>query len=403
MSASTIPRSSMRANDVIHEAIAALMSRPMRAALTALGTVLGVGTLVAIIGLASTAQSQVSARFDALAATTITVEDHHREAPVLTPAAEHRVREQLNGVDGVGYLWPISKAKDIRLTPAGESLDAFGVVAASPGIWAAAGAEFSQGRSFDAFHDEHAQSVAVLGSAVAQRIGLPSLEQQPAILIEGRPYTVIGVLTEAPKLPEFKAQVILPAGTALSRFGEPTSSGANAAKLLVSTKAGAAVQVAAELPWALTPQDLTQVEVIPPPDPRTLRESVDRDLSTLMVVLAGICLFIGAVGIANTTLVAVMERTGEIGLRRSLGARARHIFWQVITESTLLGTLGGLVGTTLGIVTILVVALVQGWTPVIDPRLAAAAPTIGLLVGAAAGLYPSLRASRIQPTEALRR
>ena len=133
---------------------------------------------------------------------------------------------------------------------------------------------------------------------------------------------------------------------------------------------------------------------------------MDADLSNLLLALAAICLFIGAVGIANTTLVAVMERTPEIGLRRSLGARSRHVFAQIIAESSLLGVLGGVVGVvgaTVGILAILAVSLVQGWTPVLEPGLVVVAPAIGLAVGALAGLQPSWQASRIQPTEALRR
>lgn len=158
-----------------------------------------------------------------------------------------------------------------------------------------------------------------------------------------------------------------------------------------------------EAPWAISPHDLTQITVAAPPDPRTLRESVDADLAGLLLTLAAICLFIGAVGIANTTLVAVMEHVPEIGLRRSLGASRAHIFTQIVTESSLLGALGGLIGTTLGIVAILVVSITQGWTPVLDPALALIAPIIGLLVGTVAGIQPSRQASRIQPTEALRR
>lgn len=121
------------------------------------------------------------------------------------------------------------------------------------------------------------------------------------------------------------------------------------------------------------------------------------------MLLAGICLVIGAVGIANTTLVAVLERTGEIGLRRALGARGRHITLQFLAESGALGALGGLVGTSIGTVTVVAMAVVRDWTPVIHPATVVAAPAIGLVTGVLAGLYPAWRASRIQPAEALRR
>lgn len=108
-------------------------------------------------------------------------------------------------------------------------------------------------------------------------------------------------------------------------------------------------------------------------------------------------------GIANTTLVAVLERTGEIGLRRALGARSRHITLQFLAESGALGTLGGLVGTSLGTFAVIGTAMAREWTPVIHPVTVVAAPAIGLVTGVVAGLYPAWRASRIQPVEALRR
>ncbi|MFJ5829702.1 ATP-binding cassette domain-containing protein [Streptomyces sp. NPDC093089] len=126
-------------------------------------------------------------------------------------------------------------------------------------------------------------------------------------------------------------------------------------------------------------------------------------LDELFLLPAFICLFVGTVGIANTTLVAVLERTGEIGLRRALGARARHVAAQFLLESGTWGALGGLIGTALGILTVVPVALARSWTPVIDLGFVAAAPFLGLATGLLAGLYPAWRASRIQPVEALRR
>jgi len=99
----------------------------------------------------------------------------------------------------------------------------------------------------------------------------------------------------------------------------------------------------------------------------------------------------------------VLERAGEIGLRRALGARPRHIGIQFLTESTALGLFGGLIGASLGVLTILGVTIYRHWTALLDPRIVVAAPIAGAAVGLLAGLYPALRASLLEPADALRR
>ena len=139
-----------------------------------------------------------------------------------------------------------------------------------------------------------------------------------------------------------------------------------------------------------------------PPNPQNLQSEVTGDLASLFLVLALISLLIGAVGIANTTLVAVLERTEEIGLRRALGARPRHIAAQFLAEAAMLGTLGGLVGSCIGTAVVVISAAAKDWTAVLNPAYTLPAPLIGTVVGVLAGAYPALRAARTSPLAALR-
>ena len=119
-------------------------------------------------------------------------------------------------------------------------------------------------------------------------------------------------------------------------------------------------------------------------------------------MLGGISLLVGAIGIANVTLVSVLERTGEIGLRRALGATRRHIATQFMFESAVLGALAGLIGASLGVLVIVGVSANRQWTPILDEWIPLAAPFAGAIVGLIAGLYPALKAASIEPITALR-
>jgi putative ABC transport system permease protein len=143
--------------------------------------------------------------------------------------------------------------------------------------------------------------------------------------------------------------------------------------------------------------------VAAPANPTTIKGSVTTALNSLFLLLAGISLLIGAVGIANTTLVAVLERSGEIGLRRALGARPRQIAFQFLAESAALGALGGLIGTAIAVAATVLTAVSKQWTPIIEPWTVIVAPVLGACVGVLAGLYPALRAASVEPAEALRR
>jgi putative ABC transport system permease protein len=318
--------------------------------------------------------------------------------------AQQRI-EALNGVAHAGVWWPMdlpgSEAAVSALPPgvgqAGSGVDGIGVYAATPGAVEAARPEYSLGRGFDAFCQDRAEHVVVLGSAAARRLGIGQLETNPAVFIGGQAFTVVGVIGDVERNAEFLAAAIIPS-TVAPLWGQPKEI---SPRMLIETDLGAAQLVGAQAAMALRPDRPELLRAIVPPDPKTLRDNVSNDLSSLFLALAAVSLIIGAFGIANTTLVSVLERIPEIGLRRSLGARPSHITAQFLAESAVLGTLGGITGTTLGILTVLGAALAQNWTAIMPTALLAAS-LIGTLTGLAAGLYPALKATRIEPANALR-
>lgn len=403
-----LPQPRMELRDLISESAAGLLARPARVALTVLGTVIGVAALVATLGLSKTAGNQIVGRFDAVAATDIVItpvpaaqRSGGGAVDVIPWDAESRLK-RLNGVAAAGTLAEVNvRGQLVRSVPINDPLGQTDVQlpirAASPGLWRAVRAQLAAGRFPDQGHSARANRVAVLGANAAQRLGITNLDQQPAIYIGDRLYQVIGLLRSVGRQPSLLGSVTIPNGTARQEFGltAPTA-------VQIETKIGAVNLIADQAPRALNPTDPGALRVAAPPDPEKLKGGVQNDLQALFLLLGAVSLLVGALGIANVTLVSVLERVGEIGLRRALGAARRHIAAQFLIESTVMGLLGGIIGTSLGILVVVGVAASRTWTPVLYPWIPFVAPLIGGLIGLLSGTYPSLRAAAMEPVEALR-
>ncbi len=404
-------RSRLSAGDLARESLAGILQRPGRSALTMLGTVLGIGTFVVVLGLSETANGQISKDFNALLATQVTVTDTgaaNATTPTLDfPSDASVAADRINGVIAAGVWWQVllgsaTAAQVSNLpgddAPAGVNLP---VYAADPGALRASQPSLASGVLFNAFDQAEREPVAVLSAAAAAQLGVLGAASQPTVFIAGQAFTVVGIIRSDSRLPQFGLGLIVPASTALADWGLPQP--AQPAQMIIRTRVGAAQVVARQAAVAIRPDDPGLLSAAAPAAPTTLRNAVAASLRTLLLSLAAVAVIVGALGIANTSLVAIMERTAEIGLRRALGARPGHIAAQFLTESAVLGLGGGVIGTGAGVVITLAVTVAERWTAILEPAVVLLALPAGAVVGLVAGLYPALRASSIEPAEALRR
>ncbi len=403
------PADRFRFTDLLGEATADIGSRPGRLVMTIIGTVLGITALVATIGLAQTAAAQIARQFDANAVTQLAVTPRTASTGGGTTVATAALPwdtvprlERLAGIESAAVLAEVSLPEAVVTAvpvndPSQPPSAPPPIYAASDGLLDTLGGRLSTGRFFDAGHDLRADRVAVLGARAAERLGVLRVDTQPSVFIDGIAYAVVGVVDSVDARAEVLSAVILPTGTARADLGLPAPGDAQARIAI-----GAGPQLRAQAALALTPDDPESLEVNAPDGRSELGQDVQADVNEVFVVLSVIVLLAGGVGIANVTMLSVMERVGEIGLRRAIGATGRQIAGQFVAESVVVGLLGGLIGSALGVFAVVGISVVRNWTPVVDPWIALAGALLGAVVGLVAGGIPARRAARIEPVDALR-
>lgn len=240
--------------------------------------------------------------------------------------------------------------------------------------------------------------VAVLGSVAAERLAITDVGEGVSVSIAGVRFAVIGILNHLPPNPDIDRAVLIGDEAAVSLLGvEP-----NPTSVYLRVNPDRVEATRALLARTANPGAPSEVSVARPSDALEARAKVDEGLQKLLLGLGGVALVVGGVGVANVMVISVLERRGEIGLRRALGAKRGHIRSQFVIEAATLAGIGGLPGAVLGSVVTWAYASRQGW--LVDIPVTGLAYGVGgaLLIGAIAGLYPASKAARLDPAEAVR-
>jgi putative ABC transport system permease protein len=392
--------SKLTGRDLLRVGSLGLRSRRVRAALSALGISIGIAAIVGVLGISQASKSLLLAELGQLG-NLITVQAGNSLSgqPAELPATAYGMVARIAPVTSVAQAGAISGTYIYR-TPyvAAVNTNGISLTAASPTLPATLGATIAHGAFLNPATARY--PAVVLGAEAATLLGITSLAHPTQIWIGGHWFTVTGILNPIPLQTPMDAMAFIGFPVAEQYFGfdgHPTQLYLRATFSQVSA-------VANVLPATVNPASPTEVTVSFPSDILQTATDAKGAYNSLFLGLGAVALLAGGVGIANVMVISVLERRSEIGLRRAIGATRRHIAEQFLAEALLLSALGGIAGAITGVLATWIYAATQHWQVPIPALTLYSAVGIGaaLAIGAIAGLYPSMRAARLSPTEALR-
>ncbi len=384
--------------DMMRASLIGLRTRRLRSILSGLGIVIGIAAMVGVLGLSESSKSDLLAQLDQLGTNMLRIEAGSGigigtgELPEDSTVMVSRVGpvEQVASISETG-----ANVYRTDLVPEGQT-GGITVKAVDENLLATLQGQMASG----IFLDEAASDlpVVVLGSVAAERLGVTDGAGGTVVWLGDEWFSVVGVMDTLDLSPDLDRAALVSYSTAeefLDHGGVPST-------IYVRSDPDDIDAVRSVLPATVNPESPDEVEVTRPSDALEAKEAADQAFTNLLLGLGAVALLVGGVGIANVMVISVLERRGEIGLRRALGATKGHISIQFLGESLILATLGGLGGVALGSAVTAAYAWSQGWGILIPMVAVVGGISAALIIGVIAGLYPAMRAARVSPTEALR-
>jgi putative ABC transport system permease protein len=403
--------------DAIVSAAGALRQHKLRSCLTALGIIIGTSATITMMAVGAGAREQVATQVRSLGTNLLIVMsgDVNQSgvrlgagaAPTLTDEDAAALAREIPSVQVTSSI-----VKGNIQVVADAANWATSVFTVDVGYLEARDWEVESGRSFEPDEATRGSQVALLGQTVARELFQDEDPIGREIRIRNVPFRVIGIMARKGQSALGQDQddaLLMPLEAGRRVLGHNQVKSRAVAAILVKVREGLDMNQAEEEVQSLLRQR-HQLQPLQDDDftvknlseVTSAKEAGARTLSILPASVALVSLATGGIGILNIMLVSVTERTREIGIRLAVGARRKDILWQFLLEAIGLSIIGGVVGVILGGAASLVVSRLADWSLIVDPWSVTLAVTSSVLVGVFFGWYPALRASRLEPVEAIR-
>lgn len=404
----------------------------LRSFLTTLGVVFGIASVVTMLALGRGAKEQILLEFDKLGIRNVILKSvkpteskagASQRTWISSYGLKFRDLEQIEAtVPGIRRALPVhSYSERAWYGSTKQEVTVFGV---TPGHFDAVKMKVAEGRGFGADDDAARRCVCVVHVQLLRSLGWYGDPLGFRFCVGEQVYEVVGVLEDE----EFRgharqalaspvggqSEVYVPYSTVIERVGTMSykrgsgtfeASNVELNDIVVEAERQEDVMAVARMLRAVLGRfhaDEKDWEVVVPLEQLAQREKTQAVLDLALLTIAGISLLVGGIGIANIMLATVTERTREIGVRRAIGAKRRHIVGQFLTETVLLAGAGGVLGVALGWIGTAIVASETKWPAKFGPDVALVALVVACAVGVVSGLFPAWRASRLDPIQALR-
>lgn len=399
----------MRPLDVVRSALRSLASNRARTALTALGTIIGVASVICVLAVGEGASADVSSRIRSLGTNLLTIRPGAGgHGPVRTGSVESLTladAEAIARLDGVVGVAPeVGGSAQIRYRTENVSAQVLGVTETYLGIKSL---EVSSGLGIDALDQLERRRIAVLGANVAEDLFGTANPVGARIQIRGITFRAVGVLEEKGDagFTSPDDMVLVPLSTHQGvLFGQDhlSSIGVQVEAEDLTDAVQARVEELLRLRHRLRADQDDDFHVRSQTEMLATMGAVTGTLTALLAAVALVSLVVGGIGIMNIMLATVRERTREIGVRMAVGARRRDILLQFLAEATMVSLLAGMIGVALGVSASFAIATFGSWPVVIPLHGVALALGVSIAVGVIFGVGPARSASRLDPVEALR-